>query len=523
MAHVARDLAVRAVRGGARRGRGVGMLLHTTLDLPDFVRQAHVPVGPRRPGPSCPQYPLRRIWRLGRPRVGPLSLRSPSRSRMRCEATASLSHVLFLRPYPDRPRPRLAGHPAHVSLRLHAARRARARTGRSAQDAAILAALAAARVPRPRLPAPGALSSRSWPSSPTRCSRRTWARRWEGHPGNEPKTLRMAVALGHGLTLDVEGVYAGMEALHAPLLSVGRGVRRAASTRESARMAVGRSRTARRAVGASAIRATRITRQTIRGKEGGVYHVLAPGPVAAARARAARRPRAEPRAGHAGPAGGDRGSLERAGRGAGGGACSSSRATGERARAWRRRWPAWPRCCRRCVFYSYQFYPEMLGALFLAVALRAILLRPWDGAAHGARARPPARLPALAPPEVPARVGGARASMAVVRAVDALVTLRTLMALLVPQVVSLYLIALYNFGITGSVRPDALFLAWGPARRQLGALGPGAVRPRPRRALRPPALRARVPARAGRPRPPPARRACARCAGAPSCRWRRTT
>ena len=32
------------------------------------------------------------------------------------------------------------------------------------------------------------------------------------------------------------------------------------------------------AVGRDAIRATRITRQTIRGKEGGTYHVLAPGP-----------------------------------------------------------------------------------------------------------------------------------------------------------------------------------------------------------------------------------------------------
>ena len=33
-----------------------------------------------------------------------------------------------------------------------------------------------------------------------------------------------------------------------------------------------------RAVGREAIRATRITRQTIGGKDGGVYHVLAPGP-----------------------------------------------------------------------------------------------------------------------------------------------------------------------------------------------------------------------------------------------------
>src|SRR5712692_1555353 len=31
----------------------------------------------------------------------------------------------------------------------------------------------------------------------------SWARHWDGHPGNEPKTLRIAVAIGHGLTLDV--------------------------------------------------------------------------------------------------------------------------------------------------------------------------------------------------------------------------------------------------------------------------------------------------------------------------------
>jgi len=49
-----------------------------------------------------------------------------------------------------------------------------------------------------------------------------------------------------------------------------------------------------------------------------------------------------------------------------------------------------------------------------------------------------------------------------VRAVDALVTTRTLAALVLPQLMSAYLLALYNFGITGSVRPDALYLAWGP-------------------------------------------------------------
>src|SRR2546429_247483 len=53
------------------------------------------------------------------------------------------------------------------------------------------------------------------------------ARHWDGHPGNEPKTLRMAVAIGHGLTLDVEGVSAAMEAL--PVRGLGGSVRAAAA------------------------------------------------------------------------------------------------------------------------------------------------------------------------------------------------------------------------------------------------------------------------------------------------------
>ena len=127
------------------------------------------------------------------------------------------------------------------------------------------------------------------------------------------------------------------------------------------------------------------------------------------------------------------------------------------------------------VFYSYQFYPEMLGALALAVALRAILLRRWDGSR---RALPLglllAALPWLHQKFLP--VWALLVAIAVVRAVDGLVPLRTLLALLLPQALSLYLIALYNFAIAGSVRPDALFLAWGPggvssARWGQGLLG----------------------------------------------------
>src|SRR5207344_1174795 len=49
------------------------------------------------------------------------------------------------------------------------------------------------------------------------------------------------------------------------------------------------------------------------------------------------------------------------------------------------------------------------------------------------------------------------------------------LALLLPQAASLYLTALYNFAIAGSVRPDALFLAWGPAGVSSARVGQGLV------------------------------------------------
>ncbi|HSD27842.1 MAG TPA: hypothetical protein VLL75_11110 [Vicinamibacteria bacterium] len=48
-------------------------------------------------------------------------------------------------------------------------------------------------------------------------------------------------------------------------------------------------------------------------------------------------------------------------------------------------------------------------------------------------------------------------------------------ALLLPTLVSLYLTALYNFAITGSVRPDALFLAWGPGGVTSARVGQGVL------------------------------------------------
>src|SRR2546428_11270171 len=67
-----------------------------------------------------------------------------------------------------------------------------------------------------------------------------------------------------------------MEAFPAGVLGGSGRAAAAAVAGESARMLAALAH-GPRALGASAIRATRITRQTVRGKEGGVYHVLAPG------------------------------------------------------------------------------------------------------------------------------------------------------------------------------------------------------------------------------------------------------
>ena len=81
------------------------------------------------------------------------------------------------------------------------------------QDLAALAALLALRLPPLRFPAPraGEVFALSFLAYAVLVP--DWAWRWEGHPGNEPKYLRMAVALGHDLTLDAEGVTAAMEEL----------------------------------------------------------------------------------------------------------------------------------------------------------------------------------------------------------------------------------------------------------------------------------------------------------------------
>jgi hypothetical protein len=67
------------------------------------------------------------------------------------------------------------------------------------------------------------------------------------------------------------------------------------------------------------------------------------------------------------------------------------------------------------------------------------------------------------------------AVIAVGRAVGQMVTLRQLAALVGPQVLSGALFLLYNFAITGSARPDALFLAWGPGGVSTARMGQGLI------------------------------------------------
>lgn len=339
-----------------------------------------------------------------------------------------------------------------------------------AQDAAALAALFALRWPALRLPAPNAGSVFFLAFlvyallSPPR------AREWEGHPGNEPKTLRMAVALGHDLKLDVEGVSASMEELTPrPLLE---SLKSASATvlHESLRMvkALGQGTEVFKA---QAIRATRITRQTIRGKEGGVYHVLAPGP-SLLLAPTLRIDRAlNKRFGVEGRLGVTLlvwnalaaalvAALFLLLRDATGRAGLSAALAGS--------FGLFP----PYVFYSFQFYPEMLGALGMAIVLRLLLFVPrYSVAMCWLLGVLLAFLPWLHQKFLP--IWAVLVVMALVRFVDEMVTIRALAGLLLPQILTLFLTALYNFAITGSVRPDALFLAWGPGGVTTARMGQG--------------------------------------------------
>jgi hypothetical protein len=346
-----------------------------------------------------------------------------------------------------------------------------------AQDLLALAALLAATLSAPRFPAPRAVEVFGACLLVYAAFVPEWAWQWDSHPGNEPKTLRQAVALGHWLTFDAEAVSGPMERLETRPLwsSLASGVSTLA--RESGAMLAA---AARGEAGRDAIRATRISRQVVGGKDGGVYSVLAPGP-SILLAPALRVDRAINRA-----------------RGVEGRIAVSAllfAALG----AWLvaalfllvRDATERPGLAAALsfffalvppfLFYFHQFYPEMLGALVLAVAFRTIALRPerirLDAVRFGTLV---AVLPWLHQKFLPvwgvvlvtALVVGWRDPQA--RAHDRS-GWKWAARVLAPSAVSLYLTALYNFAITGSVRPDALFLAWGPGGVTSARLGQGVL------------------------------------------------
>jgi hypothetical protein len=343
-------------------------------------------------------------------------------------------------------------------------------------DVAALAVLLALRVPAVRLPAPRAGEVFALCFLGYAVLVPDWAWLWEAHPGNEPKYLRQAVALGQGLTFDAEGVSAAMERLDTRPLAESIPATLATLGRESWGMAVA---LAHGDAGKDAIRATRITRQTVRGKRGGVYYVLAPGP-SLLLAPALRLDRAINRA-----------------RGVEGRIAVSvllsvalaallvaalfllvRDATGRPGLAASLAFGF--ALVPPFLFYFFQFYPELPGALVLAVSLRTLALRP-----SGLRRHPwrfgwmLAALPWLHQKFLPVWLVLVATALVVSWREGERTPASTVWkaswarGLVVPTLVSLYLTALYNFAITGSVRPDALFLAWGPGGVTSARLGQG--------------------------------------------------
>jgi hypothetical protein len=134
------------------------------------------------------------------------------------------------------------------------------------------------------------------------------------------------------------------------------------------------------------------------------------------------------------------------------------------------------------LFYFFQFYPEMLGALVLALAFRTLALRPEGLARHPwLLGWMMAALPWLHQKFLPvwlalvatALWAGSSSRAVVPSPMEAAGRRLWAAGLLVPTAVSLCSTALYNFAITGSVRPDSLFLAWGPGGVSGARVGQG--------------------------------------------------
>jgi hypothetical protein len=302
-------------------------------------------------------------------------------------------------------------------------------------------------------------------------------RRYDGHTGNEPKTLRMAVTLGLRGSLDVEGIDQPMEQIAARPLAANLRTAAASLGRETPAM-LRAALPGGAGLGRDALAARRLSRQTVTGKEGGAFHVLAPGPslLLAPLLRADRSLNLA-----RGTPGGLALSLcawfalsalivslmQRTLRELGAGAVAAALAA------------ALGALLPPLVFFWYQFYPEGLGALaFLWIARRLFLSGRLDDARSGGVLWPLAFVIAATPwlHQKFLAVWVALIVVAVGKAVHDLVSWRALATLLWPQALSAFAYALYNFAITGSARPDALFLAWGPGgisseRLGLGLLG----------------------------------------------------
>lgn len=344
-----------------------------------------------------------------------------------------------------------------------------------AQDLLALAALAAAYCPVPRFAAPRTFEVFGLCVLAYAALVPEWAWQWESHPGNEPKTLRQAVALGHWLSFDAEPVTGPMEGLATRPLRDSLASSAARLAREVPAMLAA---VARGDAGRDAIRATRIARQVVRGTDGGVYSVLAPGPslLLAAPLRADR--------------------AQNLARGVEGRLAVSvlvfcalgawlvaavfalvRDATGRAGLA--AALAFFFALVPPFLFYFYQFYPEMLGALVLAIVFRAVALRPERIRSHAVRfGALVAVLPWLHQKFLPvwgvllvtALAAGWWSPRAQALARGGWPWMARFAA---PSAVSIGLFALYNFAITGSVRPDALFLAWGPGGVTTARMGQG--------------------------------------------------
>lgn len=459
----------------AARGvdEALGLLLHTSLDLPDFVPRALGLVD----GPALARD-VGLALALGLAAWLGAALAS-GRGRLDRRALAAAS-VIFL---PLLLRPALTllslgllwfrpAYPYGFTLPV-----ALTQDWSAAQD---LAAAAGVLAGLGRL-APGARRRWSWGRP------RPWevgllafllfalltpgtARHWEGHPGNEPKYLRMAVALGHFGTLDVDRAQAPMEQLGTlplpqlvgrvacgSLAWLGRAVRQVAAGPA--------------AFDPAALRARPEAHLTVRGPDGGAYHVLAPGPALLLAPtlrldRALNQVRGTP------------GRVDLAvllfnllaavvvaltwalARAAGAAPLAAGLASAAVA--------LFP----PLLFYHHQFYPEVPAAGILAGSLLALRRQRFE------RALPVAGLglalaclPWLHQKYLP--LWSALVLGAVLVAVDRLAPGRRLLALLAPQALSLLGWMALNLAQAGSPRPDALFRVLGRSGVGLETLGQG--------------------------------------------------